>query len=46
VVWTGSNSALEAADSGPAYGFMVSRRAVAPVVAGGEATKLGLAPDG
>jgi hypothetical protein len=46
VIGTRSNSALEADDLGPAYWFMVSRWAIAPVVACGEATKPGPAPDG
>jgi hypothetical protein len=39
-------SSIEAADLGPACWFMVSRWALAPVAACGEATKPGLAPNG
>ena len=39
-------TASETADLGPACWFMVSRRALAPVTACGEATKPGLAPNG
>lgn len=46
VIGTRSNSALEADDLGTAYWFMVSRWALAPVAACGEATKPGPAPDG
>ena len=37
---------LDAADLGPAWWFMMSRRAIDPVAASGEATKPGLAPNG
>ena len=43
---TSPSQRSETADLGPACWFIVSRRALAPVAACGEATKPGLAPNG